>query len=229
MCKQAALRRWNALEDWLRDGAPLWRWLGFAAVICATAYAFPANRFGLTAELADRVRWAGMLLQFAGLLQVAIGLKDSRKLFKKEPIWRAAARWVARVRYVVVPRKPITHVLEPQSVVVSLGATMDAIVTRANRTLGARVADLEQNLTKVQGDVGDLRAQLGTFRSHADQKVEQERSERAEQDRAIKKQLEEATISGIHLELSGLFYLIFGILFATIPNEAAALFQRMGL
>lgn len=226
MFKQALLRRWHALRDWIRDGKHLWRWLGIAAVICAAAYFFPVTLFGWAAELADRVRWAGLLLQFAGLWTVAIGLGESRRLFNKEPIWRATVGWISRFRYVFVLRNPVTHIIEHQGLTVSTSVAMDALVTRANRTPEERIAELERSVTEIRDKLG---SQIGALRSDTDKSLEEERRERAEHDRRIGEQVETAVIGGIHLELSGLFYLIFGILLATIPGEAAALLQWIGL
>ena len=39
------------------------------------------------------------------------------------------------------------------------------------------------------------------------------------------KQLQEAVIGGIHIELGGLAYLLFGIVLASVPKEVAGLFQ----
>jgi hypothetical protein len=105
--RDALVSRWRFAKAWFWDGTPLWLWLIRAVAQFFLAYLFPAKMIGISAEPADRVRWAGMLFQFAGLWTVVRGLNESRKLFDRPSIWIAAGEWLRRAWYVVKPPKPI--------------------------------------------------------------------------------------------------------------------------
>jgi hypothetical protein len=53
-----------------RQGRPLWIWLAVAAAMFGIPFLFPATLLGVPIEVADRLRWSGMLFQFAGLAMV---------------------------------------------------------------------------------------------------------------------------------------------------------------
>jgi hypothetical protein len=60
-------------------------------------------------------------------------------------------------------------------------------------------------------------------------RVNRERDKRQADLLEVRKLIEEAVIGGIHLELGGLVYLLVGILFTSVPEEAASLLQKIGL
>jgi hypothetical protein len=102
-----ARRRWQHGRAWFRDGAPLWIWLVVAAFLFGLTYLLPASLLGVPIEFADRLRWAGVLFQFAGLAMVVVGLNLSRQVLDQSSMWKAIGAWLARARYMVIPPKTI--------------------------------------------------------------------------------------------------------------------------
>src|SRR3546814_13534335 len=66
------------------------RWLAWTALLIVGPVAIPPA-LGMDAELSDRIRWSGLVLQISGLFTVVVGLDESRQLFGK-PTFIAAAR-----------------------------------------------------------------------------------------------------------------------------------------
>src|SRR3546814_6021686 len=66
------------------------RWLAWTALLIVGPVAIPPA-LGMDAELSDRNRWSGLVLQISGLFTEVVGLDESRELFGK-PTFIAAAR-----------------------------------------------------------------------------------------------------------------------------------------
>jgi hypothetical protein len=225
--KSAIVARWRHAKDSGRRAMPFLRWAALwgilAIVIAGTAYLLPLG------DPSDRIRVSGMLLQFVGLATVVVGLSESRKLFKRTPIRHAVWQWIIDLRYVVVPRKPVVYEINVSDTAsVSFSASAHLRVIRANPTIEERVAALANAVSEVEARQQEADRQIQSLREHADQNFDKERRERDERDSAITKQLEEAVIGGIHLELAGLLYLFVGIMLATIPEEAATMLRWGG-
>jgi hypothetical protein len=222
-------RRWMALRQWARDGRPLWWWIAIASLILGVCYMAPVELIGVEATVADRVRWAGMVLQFAELGVVVLGLHDSRKQFGRPAVLSEALGWLLRLRFVAFPRKTVfadaTIVLEGVGSAAGVGQPTVAI---SEATLESRVATLERKHAELQRSVGTLGHDLATLRDRIKSDLDQERRARADKDREIVAQIETAVIGGIHLELSGLGYLVAGILLATTPDEVAFALRWIG-
>src|SRR5262245_43710640 len=75
--------RYRFAKAWFGDGTPLWRWIAMSAILLGIPYVFPTGYLGVIVDLGDRVRWSGMLFQFAGLATVVRGLNKSRQLFDR--------------------------------------------------------------------------------------------------------------------------------------------------
>jgi di/tricarboxylate transporter len=69
-CKSTVTTRWRFACGWARDGKALWTWIAVAAALIAVPALW-------TSDASDQVRWAGMLLQFAGLFAVARAVTSS--------------------------------------------------------------------------------------------------------------------------------------------------------
>src|SRR3546814_4654060 len=81
------------ISDWSSDvcsadllsgnvGMRVVRWLAWTALLIVGPVAIPPA-LGMDAELSDRIRWSGIVLQISGLFTVVVGLDESRQLFGK--------------------------------------------------------------------------------------------------------------------------------------------------
>lgn len=228
--RDALAWRLRIARRWIRDGTPLWQWLAVAIVLFGLPYVFPVAHFGVSANLADRVRWSGMLFQFAGLATVVWGLNRSRQLFDRSSLWKAIGQWLGRVRYIVRPPKAMTVTATGLSAgAATVSGTGAVLSVTSGGTLEERVARLEHDAKRIEAKLSDIDRDIRKLRSETNEHIERERRDWQASDRTISEQLETATIGGIHLEVAGLVFLFVGIAFATMPREIAWLVQATGL
>lgn len=221
--------RWRFTKAWIRDGKPLWLWLAIAITALGLPYSFPAHFIDSSVELADRVRWSGMLFQFLGLATVVWGLNTSRQLFGRTSLWKAGVQWVRRLRYIIKPLKPVSATGNIQAAAAAAAGFGAAVAVYASNRIEDRVAKLEGDMRKMEQNVIGINRDVLNARSEMRERINTERDERQSGDRKVSQQLEEATIGGIHLEVAGLAYLYLGILFTSVPRETACLLQKLGL
>lgn len=226
--RDGVVRRWRFARSWVRDGTPLWLWLAVAAVMFGLPYLFPVAAFGLDATISDRVRWSGMLFQFAGLATVVWGLNRSRELFDRPSLWKAIGQWLGRARHIVKPPPPISATANLGAGAAAAMGTAEARVKVSGGTLEDRVKRLEEEADRLDKKLSETRRNLSELRSETNQRLGRERAERVADDRKVSRQLETATIGGIHLEVAGLAYLFVGIAMTAVPAEVAWLLQRIG-
>lgn len=217
-----AKTRWRHGRAWCRDGAPLWVWLVVAALLFGFAYLLPAPLLGEPIELADRLRWSGLLFQFAGLATVVVGLNLSRQVFDQNSIWKAIVAWFAQARYMVVPPKDIEATLNARGLASMAFVGEATLSTRNGSSIEDRVEQLEAELRRLQKRLAETNKDVRMLQSDTNEKIDKERDERRSEDQKIGKRLETAAIGGIHLELAGLAYLIVGVTMTSVPNETAA-------
>ena len=227
--REGIRRRWLFCKAWVRDGTPLWMWLAVAAILFGIPYYFPAAFLGVAVELGDRVRWSGMLFQFAGLAKVVVGLNLSRQVFDQSSLWKAVVQWLGRARYMVVPPKPIHAEMNVKAGVGMVAGGAVTVATSGGASIEDRVAKLEADLQQFEGKLSEIRNDVRELRSETKKRIDQERAERITEDRKIGTRLETATIGGIHLEVAGVVYLFFGIAMAAVPEEAASMLRAIGL
>jgi hypothetical protein len=191
-------------------------------------FLFPATLLGVPIEVTDRLRWSGMLFQFAGLAMVVVGLNLSRQVFGQSSIWKAIVAWFGRARYMMVPPKAVTattHLSGTASVGLSAAG---ALSVSKGASIEDRVARLEDDLKRLNGKLAETKQDVRNLRSETNEKIDKERSERYSDDQKISKRLETAAIGGIHLELAGVAYLVVGITLTSVPDVFVALIPAVG-
>src|SRR3546814_5501426 len=127
------------------------RWLAWTALLIVGPVAIPPA-LGMDAELSDRIRWSGLVLQISGLFTVVVGLDESRQLFGKPTFIAAARSSVVRlglwVRSLFIKPKPVTYIITPMNIEnrteVSVGR-----VTVHGGPLDQRVANLEADVEAI--------------------------------------------------------------------------------
>src|SRR6266849_3476360 len=103
--------RWRRLADTITSGA-LPAWLAVAGVVCAIGVALIFRRLFATDGSAT-IRYAGTALQILGLLTVAVGLHQTRRLFPGRPgVGERIRAWVGQLVSAFRKPQPITaHVV----------------------------------------------------------------------------------------------------------------------
>jgi len=96
-------------------------------------------------------------------------------------------------------------------------------VIRGGTALEQRVTALEDKVNLYDGRFHDLDKQLAATTNALQSNISGERDARMQADRLTREQLEAFSVGGIYIDIAGLFWLIFGILFATVPQEIVGL------
>ena len=176
----------------------------------------------LGSDSVEQTAYAGALLQVGGLATVALGLHDLRKRFYPEGLrtrLRAAvAAWWRRVVGLFKKRQPL-HLNARGAETFSMvpGAELSMRAGYDENDLKGRMTALEKEFEQFKAasnaETQRLAEGVGKLKSKADR----ERAERIAADEANRSLLEEVTVGGLHLEVVGLVWLLFGVLFGTIP------------
>jgi MoxR-like ATPase len=159
-----------------------------------------------------------MLLQFFGLLMVAHGLSKLRRDFAQPPLSAKMVAWFKRLAAIFRTPEPIT--LEGSAGSYALAGAEVTLEHKVGpgASLERRLEVLEKNFelfrdetsTKVRGLREDLAA--------ARKSIERETHERQAEDKKVARMIEEVAIGGLDLEMVGLFWLILGVIFTSIPT-----------
>ena len=218
--RDAFLRRWRQLKLRVGLGKPLWLWLFVAGVIALVCYLFPVE-----AEPASRVRWTGILLQLAGVGTVWVGLDESRRLFGRPSMVRGAMQYLRSWWLVLFP--PKTDYLHAEGLspgAPEVGRPSVTLHDKAGQTLEDRMAVLESEMKRLNGDLSKLRRDVRQEHRELAGQLERESAENRARDEELEKKLETAIIGGIQLEAAGVWFLIVGIVLAHAPEEVVWLF-----
>ncbi len=187
-------------------------------VLCALAGG-RALAQALSPTLCAAVRYAGTGLQISGAIVVVFGLLQKRTRFGRlallkailREIGRAWARLVALVKRRRLARREV-QLLEAEGV--TLADTV--AVALGEPTLPDRVMALER-------EAKQFRQELEGVRATTTNALQQERQERREADKETERRLEDIEIGRLHIHMSGLFWVIVGVIFTGMPAEVAAL------
>ncbi len=164
----------------------------------------------------DRVRYAGLVLQLLGIVTVAFGLHDRRRLFNRPSYTDELRALTAQIPW---PRKaqPI-HV--GVAAIVEASATVKAMGWRGPReSVEDRLAALEENLETLKGEQAKTSKELQQERTKRSEDLNLERQWRESALGEIQTRLETLGAGGLHLERTGLVWLAFGVALGTVPSE----------
>lgn len=179
--------------------------------------------------ISDAVRYAGVLLQIMGLLTVAIGLWKLRRAFHQSSLIAGIIKWLRQLATSWTNPDPSVDAVTGTA---RVGENADALTAKGAVT-GIR---LENRMEHLETEIQNLKRQLVATDKELRGELERVREatrlegqKRKSKLEKIESQIEEVAIGGLHLEATGLVWLTFGVIAATIPDEIASLIDRMSV
>lgn len=213
--------RIHRMFDSLAKADPLWTWLSFFILIVYVVSIFQkghAERISLD----TRLRWMGMLFQFAGLFGVIYGLRESRKIFNRPSFSSAIMAWVNEL--VGIFRKPTVRNINIETLGIDLALSIGSPRLTVPESLEEKVSRIERELGELEQHV-----QEGFKKIDRETKalVETERGTRAREIGRTNQMIETAIIGGINIELGGVLFLFLGVLLTSIPEWCVNLLKHI--
>ena len=154
----------------------------------------------LGATPADAVRFAGTALQVMGLITVAAGLAELRRVFDRPSVKQVVAGWLQLAKAVLTKRR---RVLGAMSGTIRLKGSATGTLTKSL----APGAPLHKRITLLEEQVRDLREALNRSESSLRQEITEARAaadqglrQRADEIQQTAVRLEQVSVGGIHLE-----------------------------
>jgi hypothetical protein len=173
------------------------------------------------------VRYCGLFFELTGILTVAIGLDDKRRLFNRpnllDPLrgwWKRRPRWGGNAQ--IIPLTGVVGICSAGSVKASVWRGVPP-----NASVEDRLAALEKNLTTLRTELADTEKRVEEEARKQDAAVASERRARELSTKEIKKQIETLGAEDLHLEAVGLVCLILGVSLATASTEIADVLKKI--
>jgi chromosome segregation ATPase len=95
----------------------------------------------------------------------------------------------------------------------------------ADASVEARLAALEANLATLRTEQAETAKEFQEATRKTNDAVDAERRARESAVGSLRVQLEKLGAGGLHVEMMGVFWLILGVVLATVPGEIAAAFK----
>ena len=165
--------------------------------------------------------YAGLAFQLAGLVTVVVGIGKTRSEFGES--WHAAlTRWLERTAIAAGLRKPAP--IHGSVATVQAGATVRAegfVGLPADATPDQRFAFLQERIEWLRKRIQATELAVDTERNERTAAIDAERGARQSGDGEVREQVRRLAMGGIDISFLGAFWLGFGIVFATIPEQLA--------
>jgi hypothetical protein len=217
------LGRWvRALAHWLVEAWRVWVPVLVVMLVLIVASQLPLS-------LADPVlRYCGLAFQLLGILTVVSGLRDKRRLFNRPSLLENIRRWLdRRPRWGAKPQTILAAGIGSISLLGSLKVSVWR-GTPADASIDARLAALEANLATLRTEQAESAKEFQEATRKTNETVDAERRARESAVTALRVQLEGLGAGGLHIEMMGVFWLVLGVVLATVPGEIAAALKWVG-
>ena len=193
-------------------------WIAFAVVAIAAALSAL-----LPGKAEDQIRYCGLALQLFGVGTVVLLLKDKTATFGRPGLLAyLRERLAARPRFRAQPQSVTLSGAECRSTAgVLRGSVWQG--TPAGASAEDRLMALEQNAETLRKDLEWHASQARQASEQLRTELTSERQEREAKVTDVSRRLERLGAGGLHIEAAGLFWLILGIVLATVPHETAKL------
>jgi hypothetical protein len=163
-----------------------------------------------------QIRITGLIIEVMGVSTVAIGLRETRKLFDRPSLKELFLRWLKEMpRWNIEPNVGHINIDMPMPTVSFFGTSS----LPPSATLEEKVNELEKSLNQAHVLIYQTQQQVKEEAQKQIEALELERHERERADVQTKKLLEEVTIGGLHLEAFGGFWIVLGIILSHASHE----------
>lgn len=202
-----SVMRWFFVDGWPA-------WVAAAPIVCVLVY----TRVGLSPETFEaRLRIGGFALQLLGLATIALGLSHARKLFGRPSVVQRAGAWWAKRPWIPPP-----HSFGSGAARAGGGAKLRSEAHTdllPNPTIEERVVALERNVSGLRDRVIYLDGQIVKNAEQVRAQIEQEQAARESSHKQLRDKLEEFSVGGLLLEITGLVWIVTGLVIATASFE----------
>lgn len=199
-------RLWN----WLTE--PKLLWLTLVVLIGSFLCAF----FPVTNE--PRIRIVGLALQLFGVMTVAWGVSETRKLFGRPSIFSIALEWLKRFppfrRGIVLSAGTGEYSLEGFSAKANVWSNPGP-----NPSLEERVLIVEMNINNLRDRTSQIEQQVDEETRARQQAEISDRQAREQADQDTRHKLELTETGGLHISLMGILWLSVGLILSSMSNE----------
>ena len=196
----------------------------FLCVVLVCIYTFLISP-QFTESTSNAIKFFGLVLQLCGLLTIAYGIRETRKVFGKPSYSKITLNWFSQF---ISTFKPVKT--EHCSVDMTLpGLKIEASgygveVAEKNASPERKIEILEKNLATAMNRITTLHQNTTSKISDVNKNISNIHSQLSTRQEEINKLLEESLVGGINIEAMGLAWLTFGIIAATFPDELAKFF-----
>jgi hypothetical protein len=211
----------RAFSVWLLIGGFLSSWvLAYLLTILAARY------LSAPAYLPTQVRYAGVLLEIFGFILVALGIRETRKLFNQPSLIEKIAQWFKLVASTLRRQdQSISPVTGRLNLTLST-PRISASGTVRPQTLERRVEMLEQTIDSIRHDLKEHAKRQEADIKHLDHAIAEEREERMSADVDESLRTEQLAVGGLWNEVIGLIWVVAGTLGSNMADEIARIMGR---
>jgi len=210
----------RALGRWLLEAQRVWAPAVVVVAIVAVSFLMPAKP-------EDRLRYCGLTLELLGIATVVLGIIGKRKLFKKPTLREHIRSWFDRRPRWGRRRQAIL------AGTASLGIASAAAKLSLwrgippNASLEDRVAAVEQNLNTLRTELANAEKDIQNEARQRTEAIDAERRARETAMNEMRVQLEGMGAESLHVEMTGVFWLVVGVVLDTISAELAWVFTSL--
>jgi hypothetical protein len=174
-------------------------------------------------ESEPAIRLTGGILQFLGLVTVAIGIHQTRKDFLLPSIRERWAKWIEDrpLRGKSVTISGIGAVTSTGRVVASGGPPDPG----PDASVEDRIAALERNQKALLLQAKEFRAKIDGNHAEVQRWIEREQEERKAETASVKALLDKFAVGGIYLSVMGTVWIFVGTVLSTASIEIDSLFH----
>jgi hypothetical protein len=214
----------RSLREFLVGGKYLW--IGLAAIAVASAVA------ALSPDPITGARWVGLALQVLGMLGLFGGLIRLHDHYRSPRFWPRVRMWLSLP---VVGSKPKHHVMkaEPGTYVLTGGDVRARVSARSDAPLESKLNAIAQNLQIIDHELSNFtKSASSRLDSLASMLASVAKDSRAELDQ-LSERVQQAQIGDLGREMTSLWLILAGVVFATVPECAgpvsAGMWQSIGV
>lgn len=221
LLKRPAVRRLSTwfitMYGWSRSGSPLWLTLVVLALVCAYLSLGPPFD-----DPKARARYAGTLLQLAGIATVYIGLNRTRREFGLPSLTANFSKWLRSIpwRGPRVVSGSINMSVEPATMVLE-GQVVNLIAT--GQPVERRLDILEVETRKIREELTEANRQLRREQAQRTKEISGTRQQIETRTQETSRLLASVHTGGMSISIAGLFWLALGVVLASIPDEISML------